>query len=112
MKARARPGMVMLEVILGVAILGMVGVGLVTLLTQTVQTVRQGRAAERRTESAVQLLDRVILWSESELASRLGRSRMGVWNLDVATPRARLYTLAVLDTLSGATVLRTTVYRP
>ena len=102
----------MLEVILGVAILGMAGVALVTLLSQTVHTVRQGRATERRTEGAAQLLNRATLWSESELASRLGRSRVGDWNLDVATPQAQLYTLAVLDTLTGVTVLRTTVYRP
>ena len=102
----------MLEVILGVAILGMAGVALVTLLSQTVYTVRQGRATERRTEEAAQLLDRATLWSGSELASRLGRSRAGDWNLDVATPQAQLYTLAVLDTLTGVTVLRTTVYRP
>jgi type II secretory pathway pseudopilin PulG len=110
--SRPRGGMVMLEVILGVAILGLAGVALVTLLAQTVHTVRQGRAAERRTESAVQLLDRATLWSESALASRLGRSRVGDWNLDVATPQAQLFTIAVLDTLAGATVLRTTVYRP
>lgn len=108
----SRTGMVMLEVILGVAILGMAGVGLVTLLTQTLHTVRQGRAAERRTASAVQLLDRATLWSESELASRRGRSRIGDWNLDVAAPQTQLYTLVVLDTLTGAPVLRTTVYRP
>ena len=104
--------MVMLEVMLGVAILGMAGVALITLLTQTVHTVRQGRAAERRTESATQLLDRATLWSGNDLASRLGRSRVGDWNLEVATPQTQLYTLVVLDTLSGATVLRTTVYRP
>jgi type II secretory pathway pseudopilin PulG len=107
-----RSGMVMLEAILGVAILGMAGVGLVTLLTQTVHTVRQGRTTERRTVSAMQLLDRATLWSDGELASRLGRSRIGDWNLDVATPKSRLYSLVVLDTLTGATVLRTTVYRP
>ena len=107
-----RDGMVMLEVMLGVAILGMAGVALVTLLTQTVHTVRQGRTMERRTTSAMQLLDRATLWSDGELASRLGRSRVGDWNLDVAAPRTQLYSLTVLDTLTGATVLRTTVYRP
>jgi type II secretory pathway pseudopilin PulG len=111
MSAR-RSGMVMLEVILGVAILGMAGVALVTLLTQTLHTVRQGRASERRTESAARLLSRATLWNDAELASRLGKSRIGDWSLEVARTQPGLYTLAVLDTLAGAPVLRTSVYRP
>jgi len=104
--------MVMLEVMLGTVILGMAGVALVTLLTQTVHTVRQGRAAERRTASAIQLLDRATLWTDGELASRLGRSRIGGLDIDVASPQPQLYSLTVLDTLTGAAVLATAVYRP
>jgi type II secretory pathway pseudopilin PulG len=107
-----RSGMVMLEVMLGVMILGMAGVALITLLTQTVHTVRQGRAVERRMASAAQLLDRATLWSDGELASRLGRSRIGELDVDVALPQPQLYSLTVLDTLTGARVLATTVYRP
>ena len=73
---RPRSGMVLLEVMLGTAILGMAGVGLITLLTQTVETVRHGRAGERRTMSASQLLDRATLWSTSELDTRIGRQRV------------------------------------
>src|SRR5215207_1513016 len=108
---RTPHGMVLLEVMLGITILGMAGVALVTLLTQTVATVRNGRSTERRVASASQLLDRATLWSEGELASRLGRQRIGAWNLEVGAPRPRLYSLAVIDTISGAVVLRTTVYR-
>ncbi len=107
-----RRGMLMLEVMLGIAILGMAGIALVTLLTQTTATASHGRAAERDVLSAAQLLDRATLWSDVELAVRLGQRRVGVWDLDVETPRPRLYTLAVLDTLTRAVVLRTTVYRP
>lgn len=109
--SRVRDGMLLLEVMLGTAILGMAGVALITLLTQTVATVDHGRSAERRVMSASRLLDRATLWSEAELALRVGRQRVGAWDLDVSTPRPRLYTLVVLDTLSGATVLHTTVYR-
>jgi hypothetical protein len=104
--------MVMLEVMLGVTILGMAGVALVTLLTGTLHTVRQGRSAERRTEGAARVLNRVTRWNDAELASRLGRSRAGSWNLDVVRPQPGLYTIAVYDTLGGAAVLRTSVYRP
>lgn len=109
---RRRSGMLLLEVMLGIAILGMAGVAMITLLTQTVQTVRHGRSTERRISSASQLLDRATLWSASSLDSRIGRSRIESWNLEVTLARPRLYTLVVLDTLTDAEQLRTTVYRP
>jgi type II secretory pathway pseudopilin PulG len=109
---RARDGMLLLEVMLGTAILGMAGVALVTLLTQTVATVDHGRSAERRVMGASRLLNRATLWSEPELALRVGRQRTGAFDLEVTKPRPQLYTLRVLDTLSGSAVLRTTVYRP
>ena len=80
--------------------------GKVTTGTQTVATVDHGRSAERRVMSASRLLNRATLWSETELALRVGRQRVGGWDLDVSAPRPRLYMLTVL-----ATVLRTTVYR-
>jgi type II secretory pathway pseudopilin PulG len=101
----------MLEVMLGIAILGMAGVALIAVLTQTVTTATHGRASERRVMSAAQLLDRATLWNENELTMRLGRQRIGAWDLEVGAPRARLFTLVVHDTLTGAPVLRTTVYR-
>jgi type II secretory pathway pseudopilin PulG len=105
--------MVLLEVMLGTAILGMAGVALITLLTQTMTTVQRGRAAERKVASASQLLDRASLWSSAELAMHLGRTRVGTWDMQVdAAPNRRLYDVAVLDTLSGTAVLRTTFYRP
>ncbi|HEX7980445.1 MAG TPA: type II secretion system protein [Gemmatimonadaceae bacterium] len=107
-----RRGMLMLEVMLGIAILGIAGVALVTLLTETLATASRGRAAEREVLGAAQLLDRATLWSNGELAMRLGRARVGAWDLEIAAPRARLYTLTVLDTLTRVVVLRTTVYRP
>jgi hypothetical protein len=43
----------------------------------------------------------------------LGRTRVGTWDMQVdAAPNRRLYDVAVLDTLSGTAVLRTTFYRP
>ena len=107
-----RSGMIMLEVMLAVAILGMAAVGLVTMLTQTLHTVRLGRAAEQRTESASRLLDRVTLWNDGELSAHLGISRVGNWNLETVAPRPTIYMLSVLDTIGGMPVLRTTVYRP
>jgi type II secretory pathway pseudopilin PulG len=108
---RPRRGMLMLEVMLGTAILGMAGVALITVLTQTTATASHGRAAERSVMSAAQLLDRATLWNENELTMRLGRQRVGAWDLEVGAPRARLFTLVVRDTLTGAPVLQTTVYR-
>ena len=108
---RARSGMLLLEVMLGTAILGMAGVALITLLQQTVETVRQGRATERRTVLATELLNRVSLLSGAALQERIGRSRIGAWTLQVkGTPP--LFVMVVRDTLTDAEVLHTTVYRP
>ncbi len=104
--------MLLLEVLLGIVILGISGVALVTLLTQTVETVRHGRDTERRVMSASQLFNRATLWTTPELDVRLGRQRIGDWNVEVTTVQPELYALAVLDTLTGVVVLHTTVYRP
>jgi type II secretory pathway pseudopilin PulG len=109
---RAPRGMVLLEVMLGIAILGMAGVALITLLTQTVATVQRGRTTERKVASASQLLDRASLWSAAELTVHLGRTRVAGWDVQVDALGRRLYDVSILDTLSETPVLRTTFYRP
>lgn len=104
--------MLLLEVLLGIAILSMSGVALITLLTQTVHTVRHGRDTERRIMSASKLLNRATLWSTTELDVHVGRQRIDTWNLDVQMTQPDLYSLTVLDTLTGAAILQTMVYRP
>ncbi|MDB4913039.1 MAG: hypothetical protein JWM95_683 [Gemmatimonadetes bacterium] len=104
--------MLLLEVMLGTLLLGVAGIALVTLLAQTVETVRIGRAVERRTTLAVETLNRATLWNEAELESHIGRARMGVWDVEVTHPDAQLYTITVHDTITAAEILHTTVYRP
>jgi hypothetical protein len=87
-------------------------VAIITLLTQTVEAVRHGRDAERQARTAAQLMNRATLWSAAELDARLGRRRIGQWDLVVSNARPSLYTLSVLDTLNGSLALETAVYRP
>lgn len=109
---RARPGMLLLEVMLGTLLLAIAGIALVTLLAQTVETVRTGRAVEHRTTLAVETLNRATLWSEVELESHIGRARMGLWDVEVTHPDLQLYTITVRDTATSVEILHTTVYRP
>jgi hypothetical protein len=106
-----RDGMVLLEVMLGTLILVISGIALVTLLTQTVETIRHGRLTERHTLSAAKVLNRTTLLSDAELALRIGRQRVGDWNVDINAPTPELFTIDVRDTLSNALMLGTMVYR-
>ena len=112
MSVPSKSGMLLLEVLLGIAILGIAGVGLIMLLTQTVETVRHGRDTERRVMSASHLFNRATLYNTPELDARIGRQRIGEWNLEIVMAQMQLYSLAVLDTTTGVVVLHTTVYRP
>ncbi|MEO7455562.1 MAG: hypothetical protein ABIY52_04825 [Gemmatimonadaceae bacterium] len=103
--------MLLLEVMLGTAILGMAGVALITLLQQTTETVRQGRNAERRTQLATEVLNRISLWSRAELEAHVGRARLGAFDVEVSMPADRLYDVVLHDTLTDAPVLRTVIYR-
>lgn len=108
---RARNGMLLLEVMLGIAILGIAAVALVTLLGQTVETVRHGREAERNTALATEMLNRTSVWSASQLDARVGITHIGRWNVDVHVIAPHLYSVTVRDTASDAIVLKTSVYR-
>jgi len=103
--------MILLEVMLGTLLITMSGIALIALIAQTVQTVRSGRETERQTQSAAAALERATQLGDAELAMRVGRRRVGAWDIEVSVPAATLYAIDVHDTLTGATVLGTMVYR-
>jgi type II secretory pathway pseudopilin PulG len=109
---RRRSGMILLEVMLGTVLFAMSSVALVTLLVQTVATVRHGRETERRTANATRLLNRVSLFSEFDLSLRLGVQRMNGLNMEIGAPAPTLFTIDVRDTVTGAVIVGTMVYRP
>lgn len=112
MFARSRNGAALIETLIALVILATAGVGLVTLLGQTVHTVRQFRGREREFAAAGQALDATVAWSRTELDARIGNGRLRTWQLGVSDIGSGLYELSLSDTLTGAELLRTTLYRP
>jgi type II secretory pathway pseudopilin PulG len=111
-RPRARRGVALLEVIVGLTLFAIAGVALLVMLTQATDSVRtfDERDAEARAVSAQ--LDRVALWTRDQLEGRIGSTRLGDWVLHVAALTPTLYRVALADTASGALVLETSLYRP
>jgi type II secretory pathway pseudopilin PulG len=109
---RRRSGVALLEVIVGLTVLSIAGVGLLVMLAQAGDSVHalDERDAEARAASAH--LDRVALWTRDQLDSRIGSTRLADWTLHVALLTPRMYRVALADTLTGALLLETSLYRP
>src|SRR5256885_1417036 len=107
-----RTGAVLLEAMIAITMIVIAGVGMVTLLGQSVTTAREAHRRDRDVRLASATLERVMLWTRAELDARVGTSRLGccVLTIDLITPA--LYRVALLDTATNAVVLETTVYQP
>ncbi len=108
---RGRGGMVLLEVIVSIALLGGIGIASVAALSQAVTSVRQAQANERAFMEAVALLDAATLWSREDLDRRLGYRRQGIWMLHIARTDVRFYRLTVFDSTAGRRIVETVVLR-
>jgi Tfp pilus assembly protein PilV len=109
--ARSRAGVALIEVVLGLTILAIVGVGWVALLGQQFMSVRQIRSRERDVEAAASLVEAIsATWSKADLDARVGRGRVGAFTLVVGQLPASLYELAVADTLTGSPLIATTLF--
>lgn len=107
-----RSGAALIETVIALVILAGAGVGLVMLLGQTVHTVHQFRMREAEFRNAGQAMDGMVAWSRTELDARMGAKRFRLWELRVGDAGPGLYDVALADTLTGAELLRTTLYRP
>ena len=111
--ARAkRPGVALLEVMVGLTVLAIAGVGLLVVLAQASDSIHalDQRDAEARAASAH--LDRVALWTRDQLDGRIGSTRLADWTLHVASLTPTMYRVALADTATGALLLETSLYRP
>ena len=109
---RRRKGALLLEVMIATVILAAAGVGLIVMLSQTVATIRSGRAAESRVSRAEMMMNRVSSWQTDRIAASVGVTRIGEWDVDVTLARPSVYAIQIKDTLTGAVALSTQVYRP
>ena len=109
---RNRKGSGILDVVVSLSILGVSGTALITLLGQTANSVRHVRDTERQVRRASDQLGVFATFTRPQLIAMVGRSRMHEWIVQVRQDGTDLFDVAVVDSLTGASVLSTTLYRP
>ena len=106
----ARHGTILFEVVVGLTVLAIAGIGWVTLLAQTRASISQIRTREVRVRAANDVFERYRLLNQTELDARLGTTRVGALAISVSSVVPQLFALAARDTGTQASVLSTTVY--
>ncbi len=112
MRGSFRRGAALVEVLIGLVILGTAGTALLTALGQTRHTMRNVRATERQLDSASAELDRLVLLDRDELRQRQGWTIRGSWSIRVTLSSTVLFDVAVARTPESRPLLETTLYRP
>ncbi len=107
----ARPGAVLLEVIVAMTIFAIASTATLVRAAQARHVVVLSIASEDRLNAASAFLDHVVLWPREDLDRHLGTHPQGPWWLDVEHPVAELYTIAIVDSASHQKLLDTIVYR-
>lgn len=108
----SRRGTVLLEVVVAVTILAIAGTALVITASQTAESLRTARERDREMLAASAFLDAVVLWPRADLDRRLGERTQGPWRMYLSRTSRTLYTVTLTDTVTGAALLRTEIYKP
>jgi len=106
-------GIILLEALVALAILGSAAVALVTLSAAAVRLEARDRGDEREMVEADRVLAASTLLTRAELDQRIGRHTIGEFAVNVQRPEHGLYRVSVgpADT-PVAEYLVTVVYRP
>jgi len=107
----ARPGVVLLETLVALAILGVAGASLAALAVGATDAVRRAERRDDDVRRASAFLDVVALWPREDLDRHLGTRPQGAWLLDVQHVAPALYTVAIADSGDARPLLRTALYR-
>jgi hypothetical protein len=106
-----RAGAVLLEVMVALAILGVIASTAAWRTAEWMHTVHRAHTAEAQVRDAQRLLTAVSLWPREDLDRHLGARPQGAWMLSVDRASPELYRVTLRDTASRAVALRTTLYR-
>ncbi len=107
---KARPGVVLLEVLIGIAILAMAGTAVLALGHDALSNLHHSMERDREFEQASAFLDAVTLWNRQELDLRMGARRQGRWILTIHRETPHLYEITLADSMRSS-LLRTSLYR-
>ena len=109
-RAHARAGSALLDVVVSLVVLGLSGTGLIVLLGQTAHSVRHVRDTEREVRRASDELARLVVADRARLVSMVGQTVSRGWIVTITHSSRDLFDVVIADTT--APVLRTTLYRP
>lgn len=106
----ARRGVTLLEVLIALALLGLLSVAWIGLSLQSMHSVALYHAREVEVQGAARELARLAVWSGDQFRGRIGRTRQGEFLLTVRELAPSLYGVVVADTAHAAPLLRTAFY--
>ena len=110
-KASTRPGMVLLETIVALAVLAVGATSIVALAASSLDAVSRADEADAETRQASALLEAVSLWPRADLDRHLGDRPEGRWDLRIDRPTPTLYTAVLSDSTTRVVLLSTSLYR-
>lgn len=111
-RERKRTGVVLLEVLVALVILGTVGAAVSVLATGAGASAYRSRVTQEEMERASGFLDAVALWTREDLDRHLGDRPNGAWRLEVQREHPILYVVTLTDSSRARVLLRTALYRP
>ena len=110
-RRKARGGVILLETLVALAILGTAGAALAALAVASTDAVRRAQQRDDDVRRAAAFLDIVALWPREDLDRHLGTHPQGEWRLDVQRVSPAMYTIAIADSGDTRPLLRTALYR-
>lgn len=108
----ARSGVILLEVLIALVIVGTVGAAMASLATGAGDSVLRALRVDEEVRRASSLMESVALWPREDLDRHLGTHPQGRWMLDIERPAERLYTVVLSDSGTAKELLHTALYRP
>ena len=107
-----RHGMVLLEVLVALTLLGVVGASVAAMAVGAGDAVHRAQRNDTELRKASAFLDAVALWTREDLDRRLGSHGQGAWRLDIQRPEPSLYLVVLADSTGTRELLHTALFRP
>lgn len=107
-----RTGLVLLESLLAMAIVGTVCLGLLSVFREGTHSLALLNDRQRQLRDAERFFTAVSLWPREDLERRLGSRQQGPYLLTITGSTHVLFDVELADARTRATLLTTTLYRP
>lgn len=107
-----RCGAALLEALVALTILVVAAAAVVTGASDAAHAVGRAQAADHEMRGAHALMEAAALWPRADLDRHLGDRAQGPWRMRIDRETPTLYVVTIADTLSGAELIRTSLYRP